>query len=213
MKNEQEHLKNLNDIRLIMESSTRFLSLSGISGIIAGLLAIGGLAAVYLYLGIGITEPDFYQYFYIKGTNDLNLSVLNFFIADALIVLILTLAAGVHFTTRNASKKNMLLWSITTRKLIINLLIPLFSGGFFCFILLYQGLPFLIVPSMLIFYGLALVSASKYTFNHVIYLGIIQLVLGLICGLYPSYGLLFWAAGFGFFHIIYGIIMYYKYEK
>ena len=66
---------------------------------------------------------------------------------------------------------------------------------------------------MLIFYGLALINSSKYTFFEIRYLGIAEIVLGLIASVFVSSGLILWAAGFGLLHIIYGIIMYYKYER
>jgi hypothetical protein len=44
-------------------------------------------------------------------------------------------------------------------------------------------------------------------------LGICEIGLGLIASIYMGYGLLFWAVGFGVLHIIYGIVMYMKYER
>jgi hypothetical protein len=71
----------------------------------------------------------------------------------------------------------------------------------------------LIPPACLIFYGLALVNASKYTLGEVRYLGYGQLILGVINIWLPEYGLYFWAAGFGVLHIVYGLVMWYRYEK
>jgi hypothetical protein len=66
---------------------------------------------------------------------------------------------------------------------------------------------------MLIFYGLALINASKYTYNDIRYLGISELLIGLCSTLFLGYGLFFWAAGFGLAHIVYGALMYFKYDK
>ena len=71
----------------------------------------------------------------------------------------------------------------------------------------------LVAPGCLVFYGLALVNASKYTLGEIRYLGYGQLVLGIVNLWNVSYGLWFGALGFGILHIIYGIWMWYKYEK
>jgi hypothetical protein len=70
----------------------------------------------------------------------------------------------------------------------------------------------LIVPCFLIFYGLALVNAGKFTFGEIFYLGILQIVTGLVSAFVPGWGLIFWIFGFGVLHIIYGLAMYRKYE-
>jgi hypothetical protein len=96
---------------------------------------------------------------------------------------------------------------------IINLFIPLFVGGVFCMILLSHHLIYLIAPTTLLFYGLALFNAGKYTLKEVRYLGLTEMLLGLFASYYAGYGLLFWALGFGILHIIYGTVMYFKYER
>jgi hypothetical protein len=93
------------------------------------------------------------------------------------------------------------------------MVIPLAAGGIFCISLLWHGQIAFIAPATMVFYGLALVNASKYTLNDVRYLGVIEIVTGLIASAVIEYGLLFWAFGFGIVHIVYGITMYYKYEK
>ena len=57
------------------------------------------------------------------------------------------------------------------------------------------------------------VNASKYTLNDIRYLGLTEIFLGLVALVFLEYSLLFWAIGFGLVHIIYGIVMYYKYER
>lgn len=80
-------------------------------------------------------------------------------------------------------------------------------------ILIYQGHIELAAPATLVFYGLALLNASKYTLSDIRYLGLLEIVTGLMATFFIEYGLLFWAFGFGLLHIVYGIFMYYKYEK
>jgi len=136
-----------------------------------------------------------------------------FFFLDAFIVLALSLITGFVLTQRKAKKSGQKMWDSTARRLLFNLSIPLVAGGLFCIILLYHGIVGLIGPCMLIFYGLALVNASKYTLNDIRYLGLFEIVLGLVCAFYTGHGLIFWSIGFGVLHIVYGISMYYKYER
>jgi hypothetical protein len=95
------------------------------------------------------------------------------------------------------------------------MLIPLVAGGIFCIAMLYHGGAFilLISPAMLIFYGLSLVNGSKYTLHDIRYLGCLEIVLGLIAVFNLGYGIIFWALGFGVLHIIYGALMWFKYDR
>ncbi|HMC96443.1 MAG TPA: hypothetical protein VKG92_02220, partial [Flavobacteriales bacterium] len=99
------------------------------------------------------------------------------------------------------------------QRLLVNMFIPLGGGGMFCLALLYYGLPGLVPPATLVFYGLALLNASKYTLDEVRWLGISELILGLIASFWVGAGLLFWALGFGVLHIFYGALMYLRYER
>jgi hypothetical protein len=66
---------------------------------------------------------------------------------------------------------------------------------------------------MLIFYGLSLVNAGKFTFSEIHYLGLTEIVLGILAGIFINHGLLFWTLGFGLMHIVYGTVMYYRHER
>jgi len=208
MDKNQEHLNNLAEIRSLMEKSSTFISLSGLSGISAGI--IGLVSAVYVYIrfeslfspGRSYTVEPAFSY----GT-------ITSLIVIAVIVLILTFGAAIFFTSRKAKKKGLPVWNSSAKRLVVNLFIPLAAGGVFCLILLYHGIYGLIAPAMLLFYGLALLNASKYTLNDIKYLGISELTLGLIAAFWFQYSLLFWALGFGVLNIIYGIMMYIKYER
>jgi hypothetical protein len=216
MNKQNEHLDNLKEIRSIMERSSRFLSLSGLSGVFAGAVAILGTLAVYLY------KADFFFGRYCNGgilqthdvpaESDLSKFVV-FLLADASLVLLLALTFGVYFTTRNARRKGLPYWDATARRMLTNLFIPLIAGGMFCLALLYHHLVYLIAPSTLIFYGLSLINASKFTLNDVRYLGISEIALGLIAMFFVGYGMLIWAIGFGILHVVYGVAMYLKYER
>ena len=210
MTDSQKHLQNISEIRSIMEKSSSFLSLSGLSGVFAGIFGLLGAAFAYWYIYIYYQSASSVLLF----TNlSLRYEILAIMLLDASIVLILSFAVGFIFTYRNSKKKGLKIWDNTTRRLLINLAIPLFTGGIFTLILLGRGNIYLVAASTLIFYGLALVNASKYTLRDIRYLGICEIILGLLAALFIGYGLLFWALGFGLLHIIYGGVMYYKYEK
>lgn len=212
MNKEKEHLDTLAEIRSLMERSSRFISLSGLSGVFAGIFALLGAAAAYIHLNISISTPGYYQYAVNENGNS-NLDFYVFFFTDAICVLVASLAIGTILTIRKAKEKELPVWDATAKRLLINMMIPLVAGGLFCLILLYHGLVGLVAPAMLLFYGLSLLNASKYTLNDIRYLGICEIVLGLIASVYIGYGLLFWAVGFGILHILYGIVIYNKYEK
>ncbi len=207
-----EHLNDIREIRTMMERSSRFISLSGLSGVCAGLFALAGALAAYRHFGMGLTDQTYIGYS-VDENGEMSRDFYTFFFADGISVLLLSLVAGFFFTRRKAKKQGLAVWDRTARRLVISLLIPLMAGGFFCLILLNHGIVGLIAPVTLIFYGLALLNASKYTFRDIYFLGISQVALGLIASLYIGYGLLFWAFGFGVLHIVYGILMYYKYER
>lgn len=212
MDKKQEQLENLREIRSLMERSSKFLSLSGLSGVIIGLTAIAGIVAAYLYLGLSFDEPGYYQP--ATGENgELNPSFYSFMLTDLILVLIISLLAAGLLTLRKARKHGLPVWDATAKRLLQNLSVPLATGGIFCLILLYHGQLAFIAPSTIIFYGLALINASKYTIGELRYLGIAEIITGLIAMVFTDYGLLFWAFGFGILHILYGIIMYLKYEK
>jgi len=212
MKNESEHLETLSEIRSLMERSSRFISLNGFAGVFAGTFALIGAYAAYKYLHLHFFQPNYYQYS-VTTEGARNIQFYIFFLTDALLVLLASLGVATILTVRKARKKGLKLWDNTGKRLLYNMLIPLIGGGAFCLIMGYHGFPGLVAPATLLFYGLALINASKYTYNDIRYLGLIEVGVGLAAAIWIGYGLLFWAFGFGVMHIIYGIIMYYKYER
>lgn len=209
----QDPLTQLSEIRNIMERSSRFISLSGLSGVLAGIYALIGAIFAFVYLHkIPFDNPYFLQY---DRSEHLlrSMDFTTFFFLNGGLVLFFALASGILLTTRKARQKGLKIWDSVTKRLLLNVFIPLVSGFTFCIALLYHGLPEFIAPTTLIFYGLALINGSKYTFEVIRYLGLMELVLGLIALFYIGYGLEFWTIGFGFLHIIYGIVMYIRYEQ
>ena len=206
MENKTQYLEDISQIRSMMERSSRFISLSGLSGVFAGIYALAGAFMAYQIINKEIGAD--YQAKFLNLTSD-RLEQLAI-IASA--VLALAVGTGIILTTRKARKNGLKIWDKTAKLLIIYLLIPLITGGLLCLIFLHHGLVGIIAPSTLIFYGLALINASKYTFTDIRYLGFAEIVLGLISAYYAGFGLYFWAVGFGILHILYGTVMYFKYE-
>jgi len=212
MNNQENHLETLSEIRSIMERSTKFISLSGLSGIFSGIFAILGAIPALIYFGYGIKAQNVYQYS--RTADDLvNYPFFILFFGDALLILTLAISTAIFLTIRNARKNGQPYYDASAKRLLINLFIPLAAGGIFCIILMLHGHFGMVAPATLLFYGLALFNAGKYTLNDIRYLGLCEIILGLISSYYVGYGILFWIAGFGVLHIIYGTVMYFKYER
>ncbi len=210
MENNKDQLETLNEIKGLMQRSSRFVSLSGMSGIAAGTVAILGAVVISIYLHIGFFEQ-------IPGimipSRDLSSAGVTFIVAVLFLVFILALILLIYFSSRNAKSKNIIFWDSMAKRVFVNLLLFLFIGGIFCLILSYYGIYFLIVSSMLIFYGLALINVSKFTFNEIAQLGVLEICLGIFAAFAPVYPLLIWMIGFGLLHLVYGIYVYLKYER
>jgi len=212
MDKKQDQLAELREIRNLMERSSKFLSLSGIAGIIIGVIAMAGVAVAYTLLGLDINEPGYYNFSASQNIVEVT-EAYTFLFTDFMVMLILSLITGIYFAVRNAKKQGLPVWDATASRLLINMMIPLAAGGIYCLILFYHGHLALMAPATLIFYGLALINASKYAINDIRYLGIIEVAVGLIASLFVDYGLLFWAFGFGLLHMVYGIKIYFKHER
>ena len=207
--NQLETLQEISDIKRIMERSSRFISLSGLSGIAAGLCALAGA-----YFANSILADYYFDYNHGGGYTDKNFESLKIkLLVIAAVVLTAALVLSFIFTWRRAKQNHLPIWDLTARKLMWNILIPLISGGLFILAMLQYSEWRFVAPACLIFYGLALVNGSKYTLTDIRYLGYLEIVLGLVNTQFTGYGLYFWAVGFGLLHIIYGVLMWWKYER
>ncbi|WP_034044719.1 hypothetical protein [Wocania ichthyoenteri] len=198
----KDYLKDISEIKNMMDKSSRFISLSGLSGILAGIYALIGAGIAYWLVTTSVRG-----YLILDGT------IFRLCILILLMVALFSIVTGIILTTRKAKKHGAKIWDATSRRLVFNFLIPLVAGGLYILIILSQGKYGHTGGLMLIFYGLALVNASKYSIGDIKYLGFIQIVLGLIAALFPGYGFWLWVIGFGFMHIIYGTWMHFKYDK
>lgn len=198
--------EDLSHIRQMMEQSSRFISLSGLSGVFAGLVAL--LGAVYVYF---VFQREGISYFD-GNRNVFSENLVRELVLIGTTILLLAILSGYFFTAKKSKTKNLKIWDKTTKRLLFNFSVPLVTGGIFCLGLLYHHLFVIVAPTTLIFYGLALVNAEKYTLTDVKYLGYCEIILGLLSFFFLGWGLVFWAIGFGVLHIVYGIVMYKKYE-
>ena len=196
-----KYLKDIQDIKEMMSKSTQFISLSGLSGILAGVYALIGASIAYWLVTNSVRG-----YLILDGT------IFKLCVFILLMVAVLSITTGIILTTKKAKKHGAKIWDATSRRLVINFLIPLVVGGLYILIILSQGKYGQTGGLMLIFYGLALVNASKYSIGDIRYLGYIEIVLGLIASLFPGYGFWLWVLGFGVMHIIYGTWMHFKYD-
>lgn len=207
-------LEQLQDIHRMMERTSKFIGLSGLSGVGAGLFALAGAAMAQWYLAVGgVGSYRESLLYWPADPHPWGWSAYTFYLLDALFVLAGALSSGIYFTTRRARLKGQAIWDQLTKRLLLNLAIPLVAGGVFCLAMFYHGYLGLVAPATLIFYGLALINGSKYTLNDLYYLGLCEVALGSIGLFFIGSGLLLWAIGFGALHILYGLMMYNKYER
>ncbi len=198
MENNKEYLDQLAEIRRMMEKSSKFMSLSGFSGIFIGIYAlIGALAASMILRNGNIPEEK----------------AVVFISLIAMAVLVAALATGLWLTLSQSKKMHQKPWGPGSKLMLLSLALPLVTGGLFVLILIFRHHYLLIAPALLVFYGLALTSASRYTHGELFSAGLTLIILGLAALLFPAYGLPLWAVGFGGMHIVYGIYMYFRHER
>ena len=205
-------LAQLTAIRAIMDRSTRFISLSGLSGVGAGVVALAGVGVAHFYLEQQYGEGAYRSL--LQSSEQERRAALPFMLGLATAMIAAAILVAAFFTLRRTRREGLnTLWTTPARRLLVALLIPLVAGGLFCLKLFMNGATELVVPGLLVFYGLALLNGSKYTLDEIRYLGLTQIGLGLVGLLVPGYGLMLFALGFGLGHIGYGLLMYNRYER
>lgn len=203
----QDVIKEIGQIRTLMERSSKFMSISGFSGILVGSYAL--LGALFGY----ITVYGFRSQFRYRDNYITDSGIIAKLILIAAVVLICSIVTGFLMAKHKAKKNKQSMWNITSKALLTSMLVPLLTGGALSVILMYKGEYGMIASTLLVFYGLSLCAASTFTFKEARWLGVLDILLGLLALCFPGYGLWFWAFGFGVLHIIYGIIVHQRYEK
>ena len=212
MTSQHQSLDTLQDIKRMMERSSRFISLSGWSGVSAGICALIGAwfanNALATFLGGDVEQ------FYTKTPIIISrIQVFRELVIIAICTFVAAFISAFFFTWLRSRKQKTPLWDRTVQRLMWNTILPLGIGGIVVWRCLELGYFEMIAPGCLIFYGLALVNASKYTLGEIRYLGYGQLILGVINLYSLGLGLYLWAIGFGVLHIVYGLVMWWKYER
>ena len=205
----QRSLQELQQIKKMMERSSKFISLSGLSGISAGICALAGAWLASVKIDCWLKGDCNYA----RSGYEATINLQNDLLLIAIATFTVAFLTSFLFTYLRSKKTGLPLWGTIAYRLFWNTAIPLAAGGFFLIRTMQLEYYELLAPGCLIFYGLALVNASKYTLGEVRYLGYGEIILGIVNLWMTGYGLYFWAAGFGLLHIIYGILMWYKYER
>jgi hypothetical protein len=205
MEKHEEQLAAIQEMRDMMDQATRFKSISGLSGILAGILTFVCLYIIYLVTGISPFESEALDRMWLSSSQALILCFIS--------LLIICIGIGFYLAMRNANQSGKSAWDNAAKRLAFSLAIPVFAGGIFSILLARFGLIAIAAPATLLFYGMGLVSASKYTLDAVRTVGLLFIFLGLLATYFLAYGLLIWTLGFGLLHVIYGFIIYVKYER
>ena len=184
------------------EKSSEFLSLSGLSGVMTGITAIVGAAFAYFFL---LQDPAN------LGLN--SIQEIGILLTDAIVVILVSIGFVFFFSLKKARKNKQKLFNKVSLRILYKLAVPMVTGGIFSLIFLYRGDVEILASITLIFYGLALVNASKYTYYEIYSLGIVEIVLGLAAAIFLYYGIILWTIGFGICHIVYGLIIFKKYDS
>lgn len=200
----EKYINDLKEIKDTMNRASRFITLSGLSGVSTGLTALAGVLIAHLMV---FRDKNYLTH----DKTDINDSDFLYLILIAIGTLVISIGNAIFFTNRKTKKHNQNPWNLQAQRLVLELSIPLITGGILCLFFLFKGYIGMLPSLTLIFYGLGLINSSKFTVNEIKNLGIIQIILGLLAFQFIHYSLLFWAIGFGIFQIMYGLIVQKKY--
>lgn len=205
--NQKDLIKEIGQIRSLMEKSSKFMSISGLSGVLIGSYALLGAFLGYITV-YGFQSEFGYRDYYVTDAG-----IVIKLILIAATVLTASVATGILMARQKAKRIGQSIWNATSKSLAKAMCVPLFTGGLLSIILVFKGEYGLIASNMLVFYGLSLYAAGTFTFKELRWLGVLDIILGLLALCLPGYGLWFWALGFGVLHIVYGLIVHQRYEK
>ncbi|MFM2385516.1 MAG: hypothetical protein RL660_273 [Bacteroidota bacterium] len=201
----QQAQEQLQHIQQIMERSSRMISLSGLSGVGAGVCALIGAAIARMHIS---------NFLAADGAVFVPINTLEWqLVYTAFGTLLAALLTALFFTWRKSKKDGVPLFGMASKRLIANTVFPMCVGAIMCLVFMLHRHYAYVAPSLLIFYGLGLVHGSKYTLGEVRYLGYVNVALGCINLFLNHYSLLLWTLGFGVAHIVYGLLMWYRYER
>jgi hypothetical protein len=203
-------LQDVQDIKRMMQRSSRFTSLSAWSFVGAGAVALISAA-----IGRYIFFVPYYRSYNTRGTfiasdfAELKTQLIGLAFATLLV------AGGVAalFTWFKARRQGQSLWEYSSRQAAWQFAVPMVAGAVFLLGMLQYDEWRFVAPGCLLFYGLSMVAASRFTLGAVRWLGFGMILLGLINLFYIGYGMYFWTIGFGALHIVFGLLVWLRYER
>ena len=116
MKKTKDYLEDISEIRNIMERSSNFISLSGLSGVLAGVYAIIGSFVAYRIVYVESAIFDFRKDYIDQQATIQNLAIL------AIVVLVLAIGSGIYLTHKKNKTTHLSLKDAGIRNLIGSLL-------------------------------------------------------------------------------------------
>ena len=124
MKDEQDYIRDITEMRSMMERSSKFLSLSGLAGVMAGIYALTGAYIAYKVFSF---NPDEIVYSDLQSGTLAPGFLKVIFLAVA--VLVLAIGTAIFLSYKKADKNGERFWNATARRLLVNMAIPLITGG------------------------------------------------------------------------------------
>ncbi|MEW6510686.1 MAG: hypothetical protein AB1428_06960 [Bacteroidota bacterium] len=184
------------DLRSATAQPTRLLTLTGLPGILAGLIGTGGAAGAHAVVTSEGGEASKIGFIALIGAG----------------AALLTIGCSAFHSARRLSHWGKTAWSAADREVVREMATPLLAGLMFTAVLVMHRMFMAIPGSLLVFYGLSLDAAAKATRPEVRWLAWIEIALGMIAFVFTEHALTYWAVGFGISHILYGGLMYFKDE-
>ena len=206
--NKDKALESVNEIKELMEKSSKFISVSGLAAILAGIYALAGA-----YIATQVITPDTYLIVALELMAIIALSVLAGAAGSCRVPSFDSAVTAGILSYCKSKKTGQKFFSRLTYRALWNFSLPMLTGGIVCISILMHEYYDILASVMLLFYGLALVNASKFTYSSVAWLGYAFICLGAVDCFWAGHSLLFWTIGFGGFHILYGILFYLHYER
>ena len=146
-------LESVFEIKELMEKSSKFISVSGIAAILAGIYALAGA-----YIATQVITSDMYL------SDTLKLMAI---IAMAVLAAAAVTAGILSYC--KSQKMGQKFFSRLTYRALWNFSLPMLTGGVLCISILMHEYYDILASVMLLFYGLALVNVSKFTYSSIVW--------------------------------------------
>lgn len=180
-------MDNLRYIRETMERSASFTHVSGIGGVLMGLIALGATT-----IAIRMTDPMAWLITWIVAA-------------------VASLSVAALMMARKSRSEGVTLLTGPGRKFAWNVIPPLVAGAILTVVLARVGMMELLPGVWLLLYGTSVVTGGSYSVRSIPVMGLVFMLAGVAALLAPpAFGDAFMAAGFGGLHIVFGILIWRK---